>query len=331
MRKVRIAQIGINRYSHGPDIFLTMKALEEVYEIAGYTLVEDEAITCADKLHVFDGYSLLTLNEILEDSSIEAVAVETDEIHLLKYANLAADYGKHIHMEKPGSPSLTDFDALVRKVKLNGTVFHIGYMYRYNPYIADAVKSARSGELGTVFSAEAQMSRHDNEETRRWLSSLPGGMMFYLGCHLVDLILQIRRKPERIIPLNRASEPGRIEAKDYAMAVLEYPNGVSFVKTSCAELGGGSRRQLVINGTKGSIEIQPLETFTGKGFTLRSSRKITDKMGNVRKETSEIFDRYQTMMTSFAAMVRGELQNPYSPDYERFLFATLLSCCGTEE
>ena len=98
MRRIRIAQIGINRYSHGVDIFETLAALPEVFDIAGYALVEDERETCGDKLHVFDGYPELTLADILADPVIEAVAVETDEIHLTKYAKLAADAGKHIHM-----------------------------------------------------------------------------------------------------------------------------------------------------------------------------------------------------------------------------------------
>jgi len=327
MKKVKIAQIGINRYSHGPDIFLTLRALPEVFEIAGYALVEDERETCAEKLHVFEGYPELSLTEILNDASIEAVAVETDEIHLTKYATAAAKHGKHIHMEKPGSPSSADFDALIETIKSSGKTFHIGYMYRYNPYIADAIKDAKAGVFGNIFSAEAQMSRYDDEETRRWLSSFPGGMMFYLGCHLIDLILQIRGTPSQVIPLNRSTSPGHIEAANYGYAALDYPNGASFVKTIGGEIGGGARRQLVINGTKGSVEIRPLEISTGNGFEFYSKRTVST-LDTVRSEHSGVFDRYKSMMTAFASMVRGETENPFTPEYEQTLFHTLLACCG---
>ena len=99
MRKIRIAQIGINRYSHGYDIFETLRALPEVFDIAGYALVEDEREACRDKLGIFDGFPELTLAEILADPAIEAVTVETDEVHLIKYARMAAEAGKHIHMD----------------------------------------------------------------------------------------------------------------------------------------------------------------------------------------------------------------------------------------
>jgi len=43
---------------------------------------------------------------------------------------------------------------------------------------------------------------------------------------------------------------------------------------------------------------------------------------------SEPFQRYESMMLAFGAMVRGEIQNPYSLDYELALFRTILQCCG---
>ena len=147
MRKIKIAQIGINKNSHGTQIFQTLCEHPEVFEIAGYALVEDERENCADRLYVFEGYKELTLDEILNDPDIEAVTVETDEIHLTKYATLAIEHGKHVHMEKPGSQSIADFEKLIEAVKASGKVFHTGYMYRYNPYVKEIIEKVRTGEL----------------------------------------------------------------------------------------------------------------------------------------------------------------------------------------
>ena len=35
-------------------------------------------------------------------------------------------------------------------------------------------------------------------------------------------------------------------------------------------------------------------------------------------------------MVSFARMVAGEIENPYTYDYELMLFRTVLECCGEE-
>lgn len=335
MRKIRIAQIGLNRYSHSGEIFHTLTKFPELFEIVGYTLVEDERETCQKHMRWVEGYPELTLDEILNDPTIEAVTVETDEIHLTKYALLAAEHGKHIHMEKPGGVAQADFDRLVDLMEQNGKVFHVGYMYRYNPYIAQVIEEAKRGDFGTVHAVEAHMSRYDKKTTREWFDSFPGGMMFYLGCHLVDLVLQIKGVPTRILPLNCSTHLDGVGTEDYGFAVMEYPEGMSFVKMTGAEIGGSRRRQLVVTGEKKSVEIKPLEcTIPGTHWRMYTEKVeyAFDEEGHTKtlREKSEEFDRYETMMQAFAAMVRGERENPYTYEYERLLHRTVLACCGVE-
>ena len=337
MKKVRIAQIGLNRYSHSGEIFETLKLLPDLFEIAGYALVEDERETCANKLKYLEGYPELTLEEILNDPTIEAVTVETDEIHLNKYTQMAIDHGKHIHMEKPGSQDLASFERLIESAKASGKVFHIGYMYRYNPFISDAVRRAKAGDFGTIYSVEAHMSRLDKADCREWFGTFQGGMMFYLGCHLIDLVLQIQGMPEKVIPVNTATGIDGIHTEDLGFAVLQYPNAVSVVRMGGTEIGGQMRRQLVICGSKENIEIRPLER-SAKDFgrhmqyTEKTEWHLDETTNKPASEhsVSQPFHRYMDMMKAFAAMVRGEKENPYTLDYELQLFKLILCCCGVE-
>jgi predicted dehydrogenase len=266
------------------------------------------------------------------------VAVETDEIHLLKYALMAAKAGKHIHMEKPGSQSLRDFERLVETVRRTGKVLHLGYMYRYNPVIADAIRRVKAGEFGTVYSVEAHMSRLDVKATREWFGSFRGGMMFYLGCHLVDLVLQIQGVPEQVIPLNTATGLDGVDTEDIGFAVLRYPNGISVVRASGTEVDGFNRRQLVICGSKRTAEIRPLEANVNNTdrpymiYTEKVETYIDDDGLDVRKSSrSEVFQRYENMLLAFGQMVRGEKENPYTTEYELMLFRVLMQCCGIEQ
>ena len=170
--------------------------------------------------------------------------------------------------------------------------------------------------------------RHPDEK-RAWMSKFPGGMMFFLGCHLVDLILQIKGAPDNVIPLNRCTGMDGVTAQDFGMAVFEYADGVSFAKTSACERGGFLRRQLVVTGTKGTIELKPFEVGCGPlQYTDKSESFDTAWHVPGRIARSELFDRYDAMMASFAAMVRGEKENPWTPDYELELFRTVLKACG---
>lgn len=329
MKKIRVAQIGTSKYSHGNEIFNTMRNNPDVFEIVGYAMPENEKEKFCAKMSPFQNYPEMTVEQIIEDKTIDAVVIETEEIYLTKYALMAARAGKHIHMEKPGGISLSDFEELISIVKSNGTVFHTGYMYRYNPCIKDIMQRVKAGEIGEVISVEAQMSGWRGVEHTSWLSTFPGGMMFYLGCHLIDLVLQIQGMPEKIIPFNKSTGIYDTDAKDYSMAVVEYKSGVSFVKTTQAERGGFARRQLVITGTRGKFEVRPLEISIKYPlqYTEYTECKSDDWNDVGEHHRSVDYDRYTDMMLSFAQMVAGEKKNPYTYDYELELFRAITRCC----
>ena len=334
MRKIKIAQIGINTNSHSNEIFGSLKKQSDIFEIAGYVLPENEKERIPHKINAYADYQELTLDEVLNDPEIEAVTIETDEIYLTKYALLAAKAGKHIHMEKPGGINLADFEDLITIMKNTDKVFHTGYMYRYNPYIQELMAQIKNGDLGEIISVEAQMNCSHPVATRQWLENLPGGMMFFLGCHLIDLVFQIQGQPDRIIPYNKCTGIDGAAGEDFGMVVFEYHNGVSFVKTTAVELGGFERRQLVVNGTKATVELKPLEWLLPDGKQLQTHRVVRNSRSwhqESEKEISAPYDRYDTMMKSFAEYIRGIKQNPYTCDYELELYKTVLKACENNE
>ena len=332
MHKIKVAQIGTSLHSHGNNIFESMIRQSDLFDIVGYALPENEKEKFPERAKLFENYKELSVADILHNDEIEAVAIETEEEYLCKYAVLAAEHKKHIHMEKPGGQDLSEFEKLISLQKRNGKTFQTGYMYRYNPFVKDLLQRIRRGALGEIISVEAQMNCLHDERTREHLSRYRGGMMFFLGCHLIDLVLQICGIPDRIIPLNKSTGFSESGSTDFGMAVFEYKNGISFVKTCSLEPGGFSRRHLVVNGTKGSVEIRPLEIFTEVEDVLRSGKtEYTDLSAgwDYTGEYSESlrFYRYDEMMAEFARMINGEIVNPHTCDYELELYRTLLKCC----
>ena len=157
--------------------------------------------------------------------------------------------------------------------------------------------------------------------------------MFFLGCHLVDLIFGILGVPEEIIPMNCSTGIDGVTAEDYGFAVFKYKNGISFAKTCAEEMGGFARRQLVVTGEKCSVELKPLEMYAPGSSDLYTG--VTDytesawaNMGVSRN--SEPQDRYDAMITAFAEMVRGERENPWSYEYELQLYRIVLAACGVD-
>lgn len=331
MKKIKVAQIGTSAYSHGTFIWESMIRQPDVFDIVGYAFPENEREKFPQQAKSFDGYRQMTVDEILNDPEIEAVVVETEEIYLTKYALMVAKAGKHLHMEKPGGTSLADFQELIRILKEKKLAFTTGYMYRFNPAVRAALEKVKSGELGKIYSVEAQMSCKHDVAFRRWLKCFPGGMMFFLGCHLVDIIYQIQGEPDEILPLSCSTGFEDTDAADIGMAVFKYKNGVSFAKTTPCERGGFLRRQLVICGENGTIEIRPLEYGLPKDMQYAVTHECFSKVWQAEwsEEKTEEYNRYDGMMRNFAEIVRGK-ENPYPYDYELKLYELVLKACGKD-
>ena len=97
------------------------------------------------------------------------------------------------------------------------------------------------------------------------------------------------------------------------------------------------RRQLVICGTKGTMEIKPLEYSVEGGLQKTDMRFVDmelaekDGWGSIGELTpSEVYNRYDTMMTTFAKTVAGEIPNTYNNEYERQLYKIVLASCGVD-
>lgn len=334
MKKIRIAQIGTSRNSHGGKIWNSLKKQTDLFEIVGYALPEGEREKFPEQMEDFAGYPEKTVEQLLSDPTVEALTVETEELYLTKYALLGAQAGKHIHMEKPGGADLAEFEALVASLRAQKLAFSVGYMYRFNPLIQESLAKIERGDLGEIYAVEAHMDCPHGPEVRQWLSNFPGGMMFFLGCHLVDLIYRIQGEPEAVCPFNCSTGFDGVTGLDYGMAVFRYKNGVSFAKTCANERGGFLRRQLVICGSKGTIELRPLEVQAPAGqdgqYTVMRETYSGEWHIPGKDTQTPLYDRYDPMLRHFAQMVRGEISEPDRYDYELNVYRLVLRACGEE-
>ena len=330
MNKIKIAFIGAG-HDHAFSNINRFKDATDLYEVMGYHIPEDEALQEKPEIieKLFEGMKKLSLDEILQDTQIEAVVIETVDKILTKYALLAAKAKKHIFMDKPGSGSLEEFENLISEIKKNNLVFETGYMYRYNPFVIKLKEEIKKGNFGEILGIEAQMNCLHPKDKRDWLADYPGGMMHFLGCHLVDLIYSIQGEPKNIIPLSRRTGLGDALGVDFGMAVFEYENSVSFAKTSGVEYGGFHRRNLTVVGSKKTVELCPFECFDpdGKMFTEKTEYSVENWQNRGEKD-KVYFDRYEKMVRSFYNYVKGIEENPVTPDYELNLYKLVLKACG---
>lgn len=347
MKKIRVIQIGIG-HDHAIDVLDSVAYMTDVFEVAALGVPESEKTAFADKLEICTQKMNLhpvSVEDAMQMENIDAAIIETEEENLCRYAYFAAQNGLHVHMDKPGSARKEEFEKLAALLKEKNLVFSIGYMYRFNPEIQKAIQAVERGELGKIYAIEAQMNCEHGLLKKQWLSRFPGGMMFFLGCHLIDLVYRLQGEPLEVLPFNICTDEAVIGADDFGMAVFRYREGISFVKACDSEPGGFTRRQIVICGTKGTIEIRPIEKwlsdniFSYNGCTERKNmcsavRRITEA-GNWSSEAEFVksagFNRYDGMMENFAERIHGKEEQIYTTEYELNLYRLLLKACDSSK
>ncbi len=339
MKKIKIAQIGVG-HDHACSAFLTLKN-SKLFEMVGYCKVpeDDGGYECVkehDKLyaHYYDGAKELTLEEIFAIPDLEAVAIETFDLALVKYAQMAADRGLHVYMDKAPGESAEAFEKLLSTIKAKNLAFSIGYMYRFNPLLNKVFASVKSGEIGKVNNIESEMSCYMDHKKRLWLEQFKGGMMQFLGCHLVDMVVRLNGVPDEILPLNYASGDKGVDTLDVAFAVFKYPNAIATIKSSMIDCGGYVRRHLTITGDKNTIDVRPLEKFESVPSNISTAmrkygfEKGWHDLGELLG--SGVFDRYEGMLSAFAKMVRGERGYAVDLELEARIHRCLLTASGIE-
>lgn len=334
-KRIKVAQVGTNYYTHAFQTYESMLKQSDEFDVVG---VAEPVESCIANLEtgVYCGQPHYTVEQLLAMDDLEAVAIETNEENMTEYAQMFADRGVAVHMDKPGSHGSASFAKLASTLEKQSLPFHLGYMYRYNPLIRRSYAEIEAGNIGEILAVEAQMSVHYTPQNRQWLSKFKGGMLYYLGCHMVELVYRLQGMPQTVTPMNLCTGTDGVTAEDQGLAILQYPRGISIVKANAIEYNGFERRQLVITGTRGTIEIKPLERYENGGmYTYGYYTHEGNCGGSHYRDGSEKwragpYDRYDAMMLDFAKLVRGETENPYTYAYETELFRLLMMCCGAE-
>ena len=315
MKKLKIGQIGIG-HNHGSAKMEAFRKFPDRFEIVGFA--EEDPVWFAQRsnLPAYEGLPHMRVAELLD--KCDAILVETMVPELTKTAQLCVDAGKHIHLDKPGSGTLEEFKTMLDTAETKNLVVQMGYMYRYNPAILKTFEAIREGKLGEIYSINAEMSTYHSPGYKQWLSTFQGGIQYILGSHLVDLIVYLLGEPKKITSFLKHTGLDGVDFADNNLSVLEYDKALARVFVSSVEVNGWGRRQFMVSGSKGTVNIVPLEnpiTMTYSDLT------ITDRPYAHVKQDVQIADvppdcRYDDMACDFYDYVMGTKKNPFTYQHD---------------
>ncbi len=320
--RIKIGQIG-TQHAHASKL-AAYRNLDD-YDVVGIVEPNMDARHRAEKQPAFQGLHWMSQEELLNLSGLQAVLVETDVSRLLNTAAVCVEAGVHIHLDKPAGDSLHQYKQILGRAAQQNLLVQMGYMYRYNPAVVLLRDFLRNGWLGDVFEVHAVMSKVVDAAARRELAKFPGGMMFELGCHIIDLVVGVLGAPDAVSAFSRHSAAQTDGLNDNMLAVFEYSRSLATVKTSALEIDDGARRHLVVCGTEGTFHIQPLDNPSAK-ISLSRSR------GEYAKGTSNVnfpkYTRYVADAADMARIIRGEKAADFPYEHDLAVQTALLKACA---
>ena len=325
-KRIKIGQIGIG-HNHAAAKMATFRKLADQYEVVGVAEPSPEWRKKRGNDPAYRDLNWMTEEQLLNTEGLQAVAVEVDpgDDRLMPVTANCIDAGMHVHLDKPGGESFSAFKKVLDEAGRRDLTVQLGYMYRNNPAMQFCFRAVREGWLGQVFDVHCVMSRMQPLKYRKWLSQFHGGTMYIFGGHLIDLVVTMLGKPDRTVPYQRQTRSD-VELYDNGLAVLEYPRTTVTVRTASLEVEGYQRRQLVVCGDEGTIDIHPLEPPKLR-LALAKSRD-SFKHGYQDVPLPKMPGRYDEQLTEFAQIIRGERSNPYPLEHELIVQETLLAASG---
>jgi len=324
-KKIKVGQVGTS-HAHARGKMETLRKLAHEYEVAGIVEPNPSRRQAMENRPAYKGLKWMTEEQLLNTKGLQAIVVETAKCDLVPTAMRCVNAGMHIHLDKPPGESLSAFRKLLAEATRRGLTVQMGYMFRNNPAFQFCFKAVREGWLGDVFEVHGVISKTISTSKRKELAKYAGGTMFNLGCHLIDALITVLGKPEKIAAYVRRTREQQDNLADNQLAVFEYAEATATIRSAVIEVEGGKRRQFVVCGDRGTVDIRPLEP---PRLQLALSRPRGEyKKGYQEVNLPPMSGRYDDQLIEFARIVRGELESDYAPSHDLAVHEAVLRASG---
>ncbi len=271
MRKLGIGVVGVGEMGrrHAENLRRLVPEARLV-GIADFSL--ERARQVADELEIENCYP--SLEAMLEHKDLDAVLVATpDKFHAQNVIS-AAGAGKDILCEKPLALSLADARAALAAVAKSGRRLQVGFMRRYDPAYAAAMKRIEAGEIGVPVIFKSVGRDQFGPPLAAYQANLNGMLFFASTVHDFDLARWMMQ--DEVVRVSAfatvAIRPEVAQFGDIVAGVvnLQYQRGAVGNVESYAQAVYGYDVRTEVVGSLGSILIGSLQQhsavfLTGKG------------------------------------------------------------------
>lgn len=194
-----------------------------------------------------------------EDEHIDAVIIVTPTSTHGEMIKLAAQYGKHVFVEKPLTQKLEEADEVLQVIAENKITCQVGFMRRFDPAYVEAKRRIEAGDIGTPLYFKA-VSRDGNVPPEEFIK-YSGGIFLDVAIHDYDIarflmndeIYSVQSSGNILMESNRLME--KYKDVDQGLSQIRFKSGAAgdIETMRISSYGYDIRGEAV--GTDGAIQI----------------------------------------------------------------------------
>jgi len=305
LKIIKVGVIGAGRIGkiHAANLANRIPGVE-VVAIADPNL--DAAKDLAEQLHVSAYYK--DYRKILDDKSIDAVAICSSTDTHARFMTEAAEAGKHIFCEKPVDHSLEKIDKALAAVKKAGVKCQIGFNRRFDPNFKKVRQMVNEGKVGEV--QILRITSRDPAPPPVSYVKVSGGMFLDMTIHDFDMARYL--SGSEVVEVFAAGgvmvdpEIGEAGDIDTAVITLKFANGAIGTIDNCRKAVYGYDQRVEVFGSKGMVAV---------ANNTANSSVYSNEEGVVSEKPLNFFlerymDSFIAEMTDFIEAVREDKPTP---------------------
>jgi predicted dehydrogenase len=213
------------------------------------------------KHNIPEGY--LSLEDMLANSSINAIYVATPIFLHYEIALKALKAGKHVLVEKPMAMDEEECEALICEAEKQKVKLGVAYYRRFFPKMAEIKRLISEGVIGDVIAARIVFHSWYNpakDDPKYWRvvkKKGGGGPLWDMGCHKLDMLVELLGMPRSVSAL-MSTQTHDYEVEDSCSLLMELQNGAH----CSASFYWNSKvwsDEFIILGTNGKITLNPCD------------------------------------------------------------------------
>ncbi|MEM9547675.1 MAG: Gfo/Idh/MocA family oxidoreductase [Bacteroidota bacterium] len=304
-KSIGVALVGLGYYS--TDLLAPALQKTNHCHLAGIvTGTPEKAVAWKNKYKLKEKniYDYQNMHTMANNSDIDVAYIVTPNALHLKYAEIAANAGKHVWCEKPLEINAAQAEKIISVCKKNKVKLTVGYRMQHEANTKTIMKWARTKPYGAIkkLTAEAGWTAFNY---RGWKlhKELGGGAMYDMGTYPLNAARYTTdEEPISVIATHHTTRPDIFnEVDETTRFTLEFPSGTI---AQCMTTLGSGVNNLQIECANGTYGLYPFQTYHGVKGETSDGIKLNTYVPN--QQARQMDDDALAILNNTPVMVPGE-------------------------